>query len=241
MASGDSYWRKATFKGTDVFVECDSSGNMNVDKGRVPMRYSLNASKTYNGGVGNLTLVGDAIHSSSAASSSQPSSGKRKKPSAELKLRPGSIVAYTDGACSGNPGPAGYGGFIPEGTYAVEMSGFLGDATNNIAELEAIHATLIHLKGETGPIDLVTDSSYSIGVLTKGWKAKANQELIATIRVLVRQTPDLQLHWIKGHAGHAGNEKADELARKAIETRQTTHLSLGTEQPNTQLTMEISE
>ena len=224
MASGDSYWRKATFKGTDVFVECDSSGNMNVDKGRVPMRYSSTRQKRTME-VGNLTLVGDAIHSSSAASSSQPSSGKRKKPSAELKLRPGSIVAYTDGACSGNPGPAGYGVFIPEGTYAVEMSGFLGDATNNIAELEAIHATLIHLKGETGPIDLVTDSSYSIGVLTKGWKTKANQELIATIRVLVRQTPDLQLHWIKGHAGHAGNEKADELARKAIEVKRRICLS----------------
>ena len=238
MADGEAYWRKATFKGTDVFVECDPSGEMKVDRGRVPMRYTLNAKKTYNGGVGNLTLLGTEVHAT--PQSVAPASAPKKKEVA-LDLRPGSIVAYTDGACSGNPGPAGYGVFIPDGEYAVEISGYLGDATNNIAELEAIRATLEYLAGVGNAIDLVSDSSYSIGVLTKGWKAKANQELIATIRGLVRATPNLRFHWIKGHAGHIGNEKADELARRAIETQQTTTIPLATREADPNQQLETSE
>jgi ribonuclease HI len=134
------------------------------------------------------------------------------------------IIAYTDGACSGNPGPAGCGMVLtyPNGDMR-EGYEYLGHATNNIAELVAIQRAVEALPPGTKRASIYTDSSYSIGVLSKGWKAKANQELIAKILSVLKQTRaagcKLEFSYVKGHAGIPLNEKADELARKAITAR----------------------
>jgi ribonuclease HI len=92
---------------------------------------------------------------------------------------------------------------------------YLGSATNNIAELTAILRVLEALT-QDAKLVLHTDSQYSIGVLTKGWKAKANPELIANVKAALAKVPHMKIRYVEGHAGHAGNERADELARVAV-------------------------
>lgn len=133
--------------------------------------------------------------------------------------REGAVVIYTDGACSGNPGPAGLGVVVVESGRTVEISEYLGQGTNNIAELTAILRALEAVADKSRAIDLHTDSQYAIGVLQKGWKAKANQALIATLRARLAEHEDVRLVYVPGHAGVAWNEKADELAREAVTRR----------------------
>jgi ribonuclease HI len=104
-----------------------------------------------------------------------------------------------------------------------EHGEYLGLGTNNIAELVAIERGL-QLATDAGldggrPIRVHTDSSYSIGVLSKGWKAKANQELIARLRLMISALPHVHLVKVAGHAGVPENERCDELAREAITGR----------------------
>jgi ribonuclease HI len=132
---------------------------------------------------------------------------------------PATILIHTDGACSGNPGPAGIGVFIerPDGDI-IEHSEFIGEGTNNIAELTAILRALEMLKPEEqeAHVLLYTDSGWSLGVLVGGWKAKKNVALIDKIKVRLPEFPNLELLKVKGHAGQDGNEEADALATKAV-------------------------
>jgi ribonuclease HI len=108
----------------------------------------------------------------------------------------------------------------PDGkTY--DCSEYLGEATNNIAELTAIlRAAELVPVGAAAVVK--TDSQYSIGVLQKGWKAKANQELVAKVKTaLTARGKTWRLDYVPGHAGVAGNERADELAREAVSSRKT--------------------
>lgn len=128
----------------------------------------------------------------------------------------GIIEVYTDGACSGNPGPCGYGLLVREGETYREISEYLGTGTNNIAELTAIGVALATIEDKSAPVRIYTDSSYSIGVLTKNWKAKANTALIMGIRAQISEFQDLKLIKVKGHAGHPLNERADTLATSSL-------------------------
>ena len=124
------------------------------------------------------------------------------------------IIIYTDGACSGNPGPMGIGAVVINDGVRNEISEFLGTGTNNIAELTAILRALESLDeaARARQVLVHTDSSYSIGLLTKGWKAKANQELVATLRELAKKFPLLRMVKVKAHSGIPENERADQLA-----------------------------
>ncbi len=137
------------------------------------------------------------------------------------------IHVYTDGACSGNPGPMGIGCVIfDEGdSYdpgRVEVSEFLGDGTNQRAELLAVDAGLLYVLRRQGSalankIIVYSDSEYAIGLLSKGWRAKANQELVAAVRkTCARFGSRLSFVKVKGHSGDAENERCDELATTAI-------------------------
>jgi ribonuclease HI len=130
----------------------------------------------------------------------------------------GAAIVYTDGACTGNPGPAGLGVVVLREKGRVERSEYLGNGTNNIAELTAIQRAL---EMTEGPVVIHTDSQYAIGVLTKGWKAKANTALIEGIRGLLGRRSGVRFVYVRGHAGVPLNERADELARMAISTGQT--------------------
>ncbi|HTK84984.1 MAG TPA: ribonuclease HI [Patescibacteria group bacterium] len=133
------------------------------------------------------------------------------------------VEIFTDGACSGNPGPGGWGAILRYDGHERELSGGEAHTTNNRMELMAAIKSLEALK-RSCKVDVYTDSSYvQQGVMEwlAGWKAKGwpqrikNKDLWQELDALL-QKHDVRFHWIKGHAGHPENERADELARKAI-------------------------
>ncbi|WP_114390175.1 ribonuclease HI [Notoacmeibacter marinus] len=138
------------------------------------------------------------------------------------------VEIFTDGACSGNPGPGGWGAILRHGTAEKELSGGEAQTTNNRMELTAAIEALRALKGSCR-VDLHTDSVYVRdgirrwidGWKRNGWKTAAkkpvkNEELWRALDE-VRSRHDVTWHWVKGHAGHPENERADELARKGME------------------------
>lgn len=135
----------------------------------------------------------------------------------EPRPKDGVYEFYTDGACSGNPGRCGWGWVMRTSTAYLEARQYLGIGTNNIAELMAIKAALDHACEPESIIRIHTDSNYSLGVITKDWKAKANTELVETIRRQMRgykRRPEIIK--VKGHAGDPLNERADFLATSSI-------------------------
>lgn len=126
---------------------------------------------------------------------------------------------YTDGACSGNPGPAGIGVVLLYKGTKKEISLYIGEATNNIAELTAIKVGLESFKRTDVGIDIYTDSQYAIGVLTQNWKAKSNIELIKSIKDLFPKFKLIRMIHVRGHNGDEYNELVDKLAVAAIKNR----------------------
>ncbi|PCI02088.1 MAG: ribonuclease HI [Zetaproteobacteria bacterium] len=137
------------------------------------------------------------------------------------------IVAYTDGACSGNPGPGGWGVWLRAGNHEKELCGGEKHTTNQRMELQAAIEALKALK-QPSSITIVTDSKYVLNGITdwihgwkkKGWKNSkkepvANRELWEALDAL-NQKHDVDWQWVKGHSGDEGNDKADELARQGI-------------------------
>ena len=137
------------------------------------------------------------------------------------------VQIYTDGACSGNPGPGGWGALLRWKGTDKEMSGGERETTNNRMEMMAAISALESLK-RTVPVDLYTDSTYVRDGITKwlpgwksnGWKTAAkkpvkNQDLWLRLEAAMRDH-EIKWHWVKGHAGHPENERADELARSGI-------------------------
>lgn len=134
------------------------------------------------------------------------------------------IKIYTDGACSGNPGPGGWGAVLEYGEHKKELSGGEKDTTNNKMELTAVIKALSALK-EPCKVILTTDSKYVCDSVTKGWVyswqknnwKKADKKPALNIELWEQLLPLLQTHqvefvWVKGHAGHPQNERCDALA-----------------------------
>jgi ribonuclease HI len=138
------------------------------------------------------------------------------------KIPEGAVIVYADGACSGNPGPAGLGMVLIDQGDRLERSEYLGTGTNNIAELTAVLRALEASPDDAKPLAIHTDSQYSIGVLAQGWKAKANKELVASIKAKLVGRKNVTFHYVPGHSGVVLNERADELAREAVTSRKTT-------------------
>jgi len=217
-------WIKYRLRDADVWAKADASGALVTDRdGRVDIVYKpVDGAKTYRAASRNLTPVPDATPVDLAPGDPAPEKTAAKpvsKSGAPDAAPADAIQVWTDGACTGNPGPAGLGAVIIDGSERRELSEFLGEGTNNIAELTAILRGLQEVKDRARPVFVYTDSEYSIGVLTKNWKPKKNIELIGEIRQLCRAFP--QLHFVKvaGHAGIPLNERTDELARDAITRR----------------------
>ena len=126
------------------------------------------------------------------------------------------ICIYTDGASSGNPGPSGVGVVLHYGEHQKEISEFIGNATNNIAELKAIETGLSALKSRDIPVRVFTDSNYAYGLLALNWKPKTNRQLVESIQKKMHGFKDLKIIKVKGHSGHPENERADYLATSAI-------------------------
>ena len=134
------------------------------------------------------------------------------------------VNVYTDGACSGNPGPGGWGAVLEYNGQRREMSGGERETTNNRMELTGVIEALRALK-EPCDVTLVSDSKYVIDALTKGWarswrargwvksdkKPALNSDLWAVLLELCERHT-VHCHWIKGHAGHPENERCDAMA-----------------------------
>ncbi len=134
---------------------------------------------------------------------------------------------FTDGACSGNPGPGGWGALICNGENENELTGGAAETTNNRMELLAAIEALKSLP-DGSAVRLTTDSVYVKDGITnwiKNWKARgwktAAKKPVKNVDLWqeldsVAQRHSVEWHWVKGHAGHAGNERADELARQGM-------------------------
>lgn len=232
-------WRTVLLRGTRVLARCEADGQLREEDGKVEIRYRPGDSKAYRALARNLeSVAGERVHPDEhcvEASAAPPavSAGSTGKSASKPPARKGAaaanvgtpisgehVVAYTDGACSGNPGPAGLGVVLIHGQDRRELSEYLGVGTNNVAELTAILRALEGYEGEL-PLVVHTDSQYAIGVLTKGWKPKVNQELIARIKQQMTSVKRLSFVYVPGHAGVPLNERADELARAAVTARAT--------------------
>ncbi|MGN0643319.1 MAG: ribonuclease HI [Huintestinicola sp.] len=134
------------------------------------------------------------------------------------------VEVFTDGACSGNPGPGGYGAILRMGEHIKELSGGEPDTTNNRMELMGVIAALSALKRPCRVI-LTTDSKYVCDSVTKGWarswqknnwiksdkKPALNSDLWQQLLELL-DIHEVTFKWVKGHAGHPENERCDQLA-----------------------------
>jgi len=139
----------------------------------------------------------------------------------------GRVTIHTDGACSGNPGPGGYGAILQWGDHTREIKGGEPHTTNNRMELMAAITALETLKRPC-TVDIHTDSQYlRNGIMTwiNGWKRNgwktADRKPVKNVDLWQRLDDALshhtvRWHWVRGHAGHDLNERADELARQAI-------------------------
>jgi len=218
-------WIEASLRGTRVLARARSDGSLIEEGGRVEIRYEPGDARAYRAMARNLVVAkGASIHPDEhCASSARAAEKVRGAPpgsaSQERHTSADAWLAYTDGACSGNPGPAGSGVVLvsPDGKMHEGLE-YLGEATNNVAELTAILRALEWIPKEAAAVVVFTDSQYAIGVLQKGWKAKANGELVARTRAKV-ESRGARLVYVPGHRGVVLNERADELAREAITTR----------------------
>ena len=134
------------------------------------------------------------------------------------------VTIYTDGACSGNPGPGGWGAILMYGEHKKELSGGEAQTTNNRMELTAVIQALRCLK-EPCAVELWSDSKYIIDALEKGWaagwrrrdwiksdkKPALNPDLWGRLLEL-EETHELHYHWVKGHAENEFNNRCDEMA-----------------------------
>jgi len=244
-------WVRALLRGQKVFAKADEAGRLASDGGRVEIRYKPNDGRKYGAREDNLKVVPGEVLPDDACGPAETVEKEKKEGEAKVTTKgagtsrakattseerkalakaahdaapppaEGQVVAYADGACTGNPGPAGLGVVVVDGDERLEISEYLGAGTNNIAELTAI-LRAVGAVAETGkPLLVRTDSQYAIGVLQKGWKAKANTDLVAQVKEAVKKSKT-RLEYVPGHSGVALNERADELAREAVRSRRTT-------------------
>jgi ribonuclease HI len=200
-------WKRMRFKKNKVWLAIDRSGKPIEENGKVLIKYQLDQTHEYWVRKSNIkSLDSDSAITQEIENNTTVAQTGEKE----------GILIFTDGASSGNPGPAGIGVVMRFGKYEKEISEYIGLATNNIAELKAIQAGLLAMKKTDLPVRIFTDSKYAYGVLTLGWKAKANREMVQSIKKMMMKFKNLKVIKIKGHAGDEGNERADFLATSAI-------------------------
>ena len=226
-------------RGKVVYAHCDQGGALSESAGRVAIVYGRRG-KRYDANILNLEAhdsndeVFDESHveivqgagagkkagSDSKVAASSVKNAKVTRP--PTRAQGNEIIAYTDGGAEPNPGPCGLGAIVISADSRATLSEFLGEGTNNIAELTAILRALEYIEDTARPVRIFTDSSYAIGLLTKNWKPKKNVTLTNTLKARAACFDDLTLVHVRGHQGIELNELADTLATEALRTRATT-------------------
>ncbi|MBW1675971.1 MAG: ribonuclease HI [Deltaproteobacteria bacterium] len=210
-------WKRMMFKGQKVWLRVDDDQRPVVRDNKVLIKYQLEQDYEY-------WVREKAVEPIDPARLKKKAHRKKRAHDSSLARKAGhphdpfppkTIVAYTDGASSGNPGPAGIGILLRFGSHEKEISKHIGIATNNVAELMAIKTALKTIRTTQIPVRLYTDSQYCLGLLSLGWKPKRNEKLVAAIKKLMEGFKDLKILKVKAHAGIDDNERADRLAQEA--------------------------
>ncbi len=198
-------WARHRYRKNKVWIRVDDAGRPVLDdRGLAALRYKVDDDRTYTVRTDELRVLAEP----------EPVAPDPDPP--PQAPDDDAIHIYTDGASSGNPGPSGIGVVLLWHGKRREISRFLGEATNNIAELTAVLEALRAVKRPRLAVRVHTDSTYVLGVLVEGHKVKANAELVARIREEMKRFADLQFIKVPAHAGVPGNERADRLAVDAI-------------------------
>jgi ribonuclease HI len=208
-------WMRHRLRDAEVWARVGADGALVADKaGRVDVVYRDGpGAKLYRAAARNLEPLGGEMKEI------EISAPAPAEPAAPAEAPADAIHVWTDGACSGNPGPAGIGIVIIDGDRRREIGEFLGDGTNQIAELTAIERGLEEITDKARPVLVYSDSAYAIGMVTKPWKAKANVALVERLRAKAKEFSDLRFVKVLGHSGIAENEKTDQLATAAVRAR----------------------
>ncbi len=207
------------FKGCKVYAQVSQDGSLAEKDGVVKIKYQLQQENEYLARASAIQEITEHEFKKMKHQRGQrekPSTIKNPPPASEENFDDNTIFVFTDGACTGNPGPAGIGVFFQYRDNKKEISLFIGSGTNNTAELTAIKVALQEIKDPTLPVALFTDSSYCYGVLTSSLRAKKNLDLVEEIKKEMRRFPLLKFFKVEGHRGIEGNEKANLLAQQAI-------------------------
>jgi ribonuclease HI len=230
MTNDDINWKRMVFKKNKVWLATDKDQKPITKNGKVLIRYQLDQDYEYwvlsknIKPIDSLKIEGKIEKVKKSAGKSSKQTTTKKPPETDFaaeKIRDDAVYVYTDGASAGNPGPSGIGVVLRFGKHEKEISRYIGDTTNNVAELEAIRSGLMAVKNTNIPVRVFTDSRYAYGVLTQGWKAKKNQNIIESIKKILSKFNDLKFIKVRGHVGIEGNERADFLATSAIKNAKT--------------------
>ncbi|MGM0643652.1 MAG: ribonuclease HI [Thermodesulfobacteriota bacterium] len=211
-------WKRMSFKGNKVWAALDENGDFLEKDGKITIKYNLDQNYTYRVKKENLRPEKEAVKKGGAKGTKTKNNIKNTSSDTgnQIVINENEITVFTDGASSGNPGPAGIGIYMKFRDKEKKVSESIGTATNNVAELTAIKKALELIRRTDIPVRLYTDSSYCQGVLVKGWKAKENTDLILSIKKRLSRFADLKILKVKGHAGIKENEIADTLATDAV-------------------------
>ena len=216
-------WKRMWFNENKVWMATDAQGMPISKDGKVLIKYQIKQDYEYWVNKKNVRTLDSppvkSLHPKKTKSRNKNSNKAKKavdQTSWDETEYKDKICLFTDGASSGNPGPSGIGVLLRYAEHEKEISEYIGDATNNIAELKAIEAGLSALKNTDIPVRLFTDSKYAYGLLMLNWNARKNQEVVESIKKIMDRFKDLKIIKVKGHSGHPGNERADYLATSAI-------------------------
>ncbi len=216
-------WKRMRFKKNKVWLAMGPDDRPIEKNGKVLIKYQLEQDYEYwvkPASVKDLEVEAETPAKPANSGDARAGPQKKKGPVAAGQSAEANAAdvlnIYTDGASSGNPGPAGIGAVMQYRGHIKEISEPIGIATNNVAELKAVEAALAAVNRFDLPVRIFTDSSYVYGVLSLNWKAQKNQAQIASIKKIMARFADLRIVKVKGHAGFEGNERADRLAVSAI-------------------------
>jgi len=212
-------WLKHRLRDAEVWARVDDTGALVADgDGRVEIVYKpVDGAKVYRAGARNLTPVAGDPAVELAVGAPAPAKPDPKR--FEQNAPADAVHIWTDGGCKPNPGPCGIGVVFIDGKSRIELSEYLGEGTNNIAELTAIVRGLEMVEDRARPVFVYSDSQLSINLLTLNWKPKVNVELVMSLRALCKKFSNLKFVKVLAHSGITNNERVDQLANMAMDTR----------------------
>lgn len=217
-------WKPYKLRDADVWARVDERGALVTDPaGRVDVIYKVSAAgKLYRAAAQNLAeRAGPTVELPEEPPAAEPPAKRGaagRGPAVDVPAD--ALHVWTDGGARPNPGPASIGVVIVDGKQHLELSEFIGEGTNQIAELTAMLRGLQEVTERQRTVVVYSDSAYAIGLLSQNWKAKANTELVTELRTLCREFRDLRFVKVLGHSGISLNERTDQLATEALTHRE---------------------